>query len=474
MRLHPLRLLGLIAFAAVSRLHAQASSPPTSPQATAEHYLDQFIDRSVSPRDDFFHFAVGKWLREHPIPKSEVWWGVGDVIQEETYERLRAISEEAGAAHPMPGSNEQKIGDFWAAARDTAAVDREGFAALDSEFARIAAVKDLPALASAVARLQHIGVGALYGLYIEQDEKHSDRFAVHVGQGGLSLPDRDYYFDTDARTTMLRREYVAHVARMFRLLGEDSITATSHATTVMTIETELAGASRRLEDLNDPIKNYNAMGLEALGKLTPSLHWRDHLADAGITGVDSVIVGQPEFFQRSNDLCARTASTTGRPICAGISRTPLRPTREAASMPSTSTSTEPSCSGGRSSAHDGSARWIRKRATSETRWVSFTSRNTSHPPPGSATPSSRLRSSPHSRDRIRHLTWMSPANQGSRAQEAGRRHQEGRLSRPVEGLLGLRGRSPLVSRQRAARQHLAELTMRSRSSTARWIAPSGT
>ena len=84
------------------------------PQATAEHYLDQFIDRSVSPRDDFFHFAVGKWLREHPIPKSEVWWGVGDVIQEETYERLRAISEEAGATHPVPGGNEQKIGDFWA------------------------------------------------------------------------------------------------------------------------------------------------------------------------------------------------------------------------------------------------------------------------------------------------------------------------------------------------------------------------
>ena len=106
---------------------------------------------------------------------------------------------------------------------DTAAVDRQGFAPLDSEFARIAAVKDLPALASAVARLQHIGVGALYGLYIDQDEKNSDRYAVHLYQGGLGLPDRDYYFDTDARTTMLRREYVAHVARMFRLLGDDSM-----------------------------------------------------------------------------------------------------------------------------------------------------------------------------------------------------------------------------------------------------------
>ena len=262
-------------------------------------------------------------------------------------------------------------------------MDREGFAALDSEFARIAAVKDLPALASAVARLQYIGVGVLYGLSIDQDEKHSDRYAVHLGQGGLGLPDRDYYFDTDARTTMLRREYVAHVARMFRLLGEDSITATAHATTVMTIETELAGASRKLEDLNDPIKNYNAMRLEALGKLTPSIHWRDHLADAGITGVDSVIVGQPEFFQGVERVAARARHRRLEDLSALASRARLcARTRAAASMPSTSTSTEPSCSGGRSSAHDGSARWIRKRATSATRWASSTSRDTSRRHPG--------------------------------------------------------------------------------------------
>ena len=264
----------------------------------ADRYLDQFIDRTVSPRDDFFHYAVGKWLREHPIPKSERSWGVADVIQEETYQRLLGISKAAASANVAAGSNQQKIGDFWYAAMDTVTIARQGFAWLDSEFARIAAVTDLPSLATEVARLQYMGVGALYGNYIVQDEKNSDRYAVHLGQGGLGLPDRDYYVDTDERAAMLRREYVAHVGRMLNLLGDPSVAATAHAKTIMAMETELARASRKLEDLRDPIKNYNAMSLDSIGKLTPSIRWREHLADGKVTGVDTVVVGQPEFFQQ--------------------------------------------------------------------------------------------------------------------------------------------------------------------------------
>ena len=264
----------------------------------ADRYLDQFIDRTVSPRDDFFHYAVGKWLREHPIPKTERSWGVADVIQEETYQRLLGISKAAASANVAAGSNQQKIGDFWYAAMDTVTIARQGFAWLDSEFARIAAVTDLPSLATEVARLQYMGVGALYGNYIVQDEKNSDRYAVHLGQGGLGLPDRDYYVDTDERAAMLRREYVAHIGRVLNLLGDPSVAATAHAKTIMAMETELARASRKLEDLRDPIKNYNAMSLDSIGKLTPSIRWREHLADGKVTGVDTVVVGQPEFFQQ--------------------------------------------------------------------------------------------------------------------------------------------------------------------------------
>ena len=284
----------IIASLAVCVLTATTASSLSDP----DRYLDQFIDRTVSPRDDFFHYAVGKWLREHPIPKSERSWGVADVIQEETYQRLLGISKAAASANVAAGSNQQKIGDFWYAAMDTVTIARQGFAWLDSEFARIAAVTDLPSLATEVARLQYMGVGALYGNYIVQDETNSDRYAVHLGQGGLGLPDRDYYVDTDERAAMLRREYVAHVGRMLNLLGDPSVTATAHAKTIMAMETELARASRKLEDLRDPIKNYNAMSLDSIGKLTPSIRWREHLADGKVTGVDTVVVGQPEFFQQ--------------------------------------------------------------------------------------------------------------------------------------------------------------------------------
>ena len=284
------------AHAALAAALLIAATPTTAPDP--EHYLDQFIDKSVNPREDFFHYSVGKWLREHPVPKSERAWGVSNVIQEETYQRLLDLSEAAASAKSQPGTNPQKIGDFWYAAMDTATIAKQGFAPLDSEFARIKAIEDLPSLAKAVARLQYIGVGPLYSSFIIQDERNSDRYAVHLYQGGLGLPDRDYYFDTDGRAQMLRREYVAHVGRMLRLLGDDSAAATNHASTVMAVETELARASRKLEDLRDPIKNYNALSLDALGRLTPSIQWRAHLADAKVTGIDTVIVGQPEFFQR--------------------------------------------------------------------------------------------------------------------------------------------------------------------------------
>jgi len=282
-----------------------AAAPPSPPSQTgdsstdAEHYLARFVDPSVSPRDDFFRYAVGKWLREHPIPPNERSWGIAHVVQEETYRRIMSINETAAAdAHAPSGSTAQKIGDFWYAAMDTATIARQGFTPLSEEFARIQAVRDTKGLLETIAHLQYIGVGAMYGNYIFQDEKHSDRFAVHLYQGGLGMPNRDYYFDTDNRSRMLRREYVTHLTRMFGLLGDDQARARANAATVMALETELAGASRKLEALRDPQANYNAMSVEKVSTLTPSIRWKTLLEQGRIRGVDSVIVGQPEFFRQ--------------------------------------------------------------------------------------------------------------------------------------------------------------------------------
>lgn len=280
-------------------LSAVAAPVQAAPSMDAEHYLDQFIDPTVDPREDFFRYSVGKWLRENPIPATERSWGVAKVIQEETYARLVRINESAVQSHDSPrGSVAQKIGDFWFSAMDSAANARAGITPLRAEFAKIDAIHDLPGLLEATAQLQYSGVGAMCNVSIYQDEKNSERVALHLYQGGLGLPNRDYYFDTDQRSRMLRSEYLVHVARMFVLLGQDTAQARANANVVMALEKELAGASRKLEALRDPEANYHPMSVAGMSRLTPNIRWRTFLAQGGIRNVDSAIVGQPEFFRQ--------------------------------------------------------------------------------------------------------------------------------------------------------------------------------
>jgi putative endopeptidase len=262
------------------------------------HYLDQYVDPSVKPGDDFYHYAVGKWLKNNPIPSNERAWGIGDVVQEETYQRLQKINEEASASSAEKGSNAQKIGDFWFAAMDTDTIEKVGIAPLKAEFDRIAAIHDNKSLVDTIAHLQYIGVGALCSLAIFQDEMDSTKFALHLYQGGLGMPERSYYFDTDDRTKNIRNEYILHLEKMFSLMGDDEEKAKTNAETVMRMETDLARASRKLEDLRDTRKNYNKMSIEGMSRLTPSIQWKDFLAAGNIHDLKTVIVGQPEFFKQ--------------------------------------------------------------------------------------------------------------------------------------------------------------------------------
>ena len=272
---------------------------PQPPVTDAANYLTGYIDTTANPRSDFYEYAVGKWLKAHPIPPEERAWGIANVVQEETYQRVLAISKEAAAdSHAAKGSSAQKIGDFWYAAMDSVTNDAQGVKPLAPEFAKIDSAKDLDALLAEVAHLQYLGANAFFNPSIGQDEMNSDREALHLYQGGLGLPDRDYYFDKDSRAQLMRAEYVKHVGAMFELLGDAAPAAASEAKTVMAIESELAGASRKLEDLRDPHKNYNAMALSALTPLTPSIKWKAFFEQGGIKGVDSVIVGQPEFYRQ--------------------------------------------------------------------------------------------------------------------------------------------------------------------------------
>jgi putative endopeptidase len=260
------------------------------------------LDTTVAPGDDFFSYANGTWIKNHPIPASESNSGIGIEVQKEVYGRLRQTSIDAAKASATAGSNQQKIGDFWAVGIDSLKADKLGTAPIKPELDRIAAMKTAADVPGVIAHEIQLGVRALIGPRVSQDDKNSDKMALYLHQSGLGLPNRDYYFNTDTRTKNIRRAYVRHIANTFKLLGQDSTTANANAARVMALETALAKSSRKLEALRDPYKNYNKMTLAQLDKLTPGLDWKTWFGQMGATNVDSVIVGQPEFYQTVGQL----------------------------------------------------------------------------------------------------------------------------------------------------------------------------
>lgn len=254
------------------------------------------IDTTFSPGNDFFSYANNGWFKNNPIPASETSNGLWRMILDTLNMNIRTICESSSQANAEQGSNKQKIGDFFYTGMDTVSIEKAGITPLSGGLQAIDGIKDINSL-MAVAAMQHtIGAGPLYNFYINADDKISEKNALFFWQGGLGLPERDYYFDTDARTSNIRSEYAKHLKAMFILAGNDEAKAAKAGASVLKMETALAQASRKMEALRDPYKNYNKMTLTDFNKLTPSISWTEVLKISGITGADTVIIGQPEFF----------------------------------------------------------------------------------------------------------------------------------------------------------------------------------
>ena len=263
--------------------------------------LVSHIDSTVKPGDDFFLFANGKWFKEHPIPASEQNNGLWQLIQDTIDAQIKDICESSAALKNAPkGSAKQKIGDFFYTGMDSISLNRKGITDLKADLNKIDEIKDINGVLKEAAYIHVVSGSPLFGFWVTQDDRISSKNAIFFSQGGLSLPDRTYYVDMDPRNVMVREKFVAHAKNMFRIMGQDEITAKKSAEQLMKLETSLAKAARKREDTRDPLKNYNKISFKQFTAATQNINWPLFIEGVGLHNVDTVIVGQPEFLKALN------------------------------------------------------------------------------------------------------------------------------------------------------------------------------
>lgn len=268
--------------------------------ATKPDVVASNIDTTIDPSVDFFLFANGNWIKNNPIPEEQSGWGIANLVIEENMKRLRTISENATTTKDKPGSANQLIGDFWATGMDTVKIEKDGLTPLKTYLDKIAAIKDLNQMIDVVAELKKIGSSTLFSDYVGQDAKNSEMMAYQLFQGGIGLPDREYYFKEDSATEAIRNAYKTYISNMLTLSGYEAASANQSAASILNMETRLAKSHRKMEELRDPYRNYNKMTVADLSKTCDKINWISFLNAMGVKTTDSIIVGQPEFFKALN------------------------------------------------------------------------------------------------------------------------------------------------------------------------------
>ena len=259
------------------------------------------IDSTAKPADDFYQFVNGNWMKNNPIPESESRWTTFDELRERNTSRLKLILEEVAAEKNIQaGTNKQKLADFYSLAADSIKLNKYGVTPLKEEFELIDKIANTNDLVKAVAHFHLIGITPMFSGYIGQDPKISTEYITQFYQGGISLPDRDYYTNTDERTLDIQKAYVEHITDMFKMLGDKPETAEKNAKKIFSIETNLAKASMTKVEMRNPEIQYNKKTSKELAELTPNFDWAIYMDAVGVKGVSNVIVAQPEFYKELN------------------------------------------------------------------------------------------------------------------------------------------------------------------------------
>jgi putative endopeptidase len=278
--------------------HAQKKSKVTSIK-----YIDRSnMDLSVKPGDNFYEYANGNWIKNNPVPASKTRWGSFDVLRLNSAERLRQLAEEA-AAHPAKDSVSQLVGDFYASGMDTVTIDKLGYSPIKSELQKLSDITTKQQALNQIAILRTTGLGTpLFRFFVGQDDKDVNTYIPQLSQGGTTLPDRDYYLKNDMRSKTIREAYVSYMTDLFNMTGDHIPEASKKAHDILELETGLAKLQMSRVEMRDPVKTYNKFAVADFSKMTPGFDWKNLMTSMKVTGADSILVNNPDFFKGADAL----------------------------------------------------------------------------------------------------------------------------------------------------------------------------
>jgi putative endopeptidase len=284
--------LAVVCFLSIARAQQPAAKPEPALDVTS-------MDRSVDPCVDFFAYSCGGWIKNNPIPPDQSSWDTYSKMQDENIGRLHGILEAAATPDPKRNAVTQKIGDYYASCTDEKAIDAKAAQPLEPQLQRIAKIGSKAEIADVAATM--ISENVLFRFYSIQDYRDASQVIANADQGGLGLPDRDYYTKEDPKSVELRKAYLAHVQKMFELLGDKAETAAAEAQTVMRIETGLAKGSMTRVERRDPKNRDHKMTSAELEKINPEFGWQVYFAKVGLASLPSLNVASPGFFKALNE-----------------------------------------------------------------------------------------------------------------------------------------------------------------------------
>ena len=260
------------------------------------------LDKSVSPKDNFFSYVNNVWMKNNPIPSKYSRYGRFDELSQETDIKTRELLTELSSSTHEKGTIAQMIADFYNSGMDSVTVDKLGVLPLKDEFDRIDKLKDKNDVMAEVARLHMFSINPIFSIYADQDPKESENVIAYLSQDGLGMPDRDYYTDKDDNMKAIRASYLQFIQNMLGFIGTEKSEAKLQSETIMRIETSLAEASMTRLELRDPFTTYNKMSVDELQKLSPNINWKTYFLAIGVENPGNVNVMQKKFFSEASKI----------------------------------------------------------------------------------------------------------------------------------------------------------------------------